>query len=197
MNRKRTSSPRVREAWLQQAVQELRLLFKRHDVLVPETIRTSMGFPYRARKAVAQCWSNKCSADGTWEIFISPTEAKAEDVLDHLSHELVHATVGTSVGHKKPFVDCAAKIGLTEGSGKTLGAGSELKSELHRIAVKLGKFPHAPLIPSTVIKQTTRLVKTFCPECDYVARVTRIHLDDKGAPICPVCRVSFVEEIKE
>jgi len=196
MSQKQISNLRVREVWLQQAIQEFRLLFKRHDVVMPKKIQVSMGFPYMSKKATGECWNQKCSANGTPEIFISPIEAKAEKVLSTLAHELVHAVVGHEAGHKKPFVQCAIKVGLTDGPPKSVGAGSELKSELHRIALKLGKFPHAPLTPSTVIKQTTRLVKTFCPECDYVARVTRVHLDEKGAPICPVCEIPFIEEIK-
>lgn len=196
MNRKPANSPRVREAWLQQAVQELRLLFKQRDVTVPKKIRVSVGFPYMSRTATGECWGRGASADKTHEVFISPVKAKAVEVLSTLSHELVHTVAGHKAGHKKPFVDCAKKVGLTKGSPKSAEAGPELKQELHRIAVKLGKFPHAPLTPVTKVKQTTRLVKVMCPNCDYVARVTHIHLDEKGAPICPVCKVQFIEEIK-
>jgi hypothetical protein len=146
-----------------------------------------------SRTATGECWGQKASADGTHEIFVSPALAKAEKILDTLSHELVHTIVS---GHKKAFVEIAKKIGLTEGSPKSASAGPELKQELHRIAVKLPKFPHAALTPAIVTKQTTRLVKVMCPECDYVARVTHLHLDEKGAPICPVCHIAFVEEIK-
>jgi hypothetical protein len=34
-------------------------------------------------------------------------------------------------------------------------------------------------------KQTTRLIKCECAECGYLARVTRLWLDTKGAPQCP------------
>lgn len=184
---------RLREAWLWEAVKELRLLFKRHDVAVPEKVRASVGFPYMSRTATGECWEQKASADGTYEIFISPVRAKAEDILGTLSHELVHTIVP---GHKKAFVGIAKKIGLTEGSPKSAGPGPELKQELHRIAIKLPKFPHAALTPIATVKQTTRLVKTECSDCGYIARVTHVHLDEKGPPICPLCQIPFIEEIK-
>lgn len=194
MARKNHRNLRFREAWLLEAVEELRILFKQHDVVVPKKIRVSVGFPYMSRTATGECWEPKASADGTQEIFVSPTLAKAEDVLSTLSHELVHTI---AAGHKKDFVNCAKKVGLTEGPPKNAGAGPELRQELHRIAVKLHAFPHAPLTPATPTKQTTRLVKTECPDCGYIARVTHVHLDEKGPPICPECRIPFIEEIKE
>jgi hypothetical protein len=43
-------------------------------------------------------------------------------------------------------------------------------------------------------KQTARLLKAQCPECDYIVRVTRKHLAEKGAPVCPIHRVQFIAE---
>lgn len=38
-------------------------------------------------------------------------------------------------------------------------------------------------------RQSTRMRKVYCPDCKYVARVTRTWLDAKGAPICPCSMV--------
>ena len=72
--------------------------------------------------------------------------------------------------------------------------GEELAEKLEKIGEKLGPYPHASLmINKREGKQTTRLLKVQCPECGYVARVTRKWLDEVGGPLCPVHKVAFVE----
>lgn len=186
-----------REEWLQRAVVALKPVFKRANFDVPENVRTSVGFPMGAgRKGRGQCFDSKVSADRTFEVFVTPMLAEPVAVLDVLSHELVHTVVGIDAKHGKVFKACATAIGL-EGKMTATHAGEDLLVKLVAIAEKLGPYPHAELNPTYVKKQTTRLIKVECPECDYVARVTRVHLDEKGAPICPACKVQFIEEVPE
>lgn len=188
---------RIREKWLNEAIEAIRPLFAAKGYKVPQKIRVSVGFPYRGRKALGQCFSPKVSADKSFELFISPTVYCSTIVLVILVHEIVHTAVGTEAKHKKPFKQCATAVGL-EGKMTATHAGERLAEQLHKISDKLGPYPHAELNPTSVTKkQTTRLIKISCPECDYVARVTRVHLDEKGAPICPVCKVAFIEDVKK
>jgi len=188
---------RIREKWLNEAVEAIQPIFTAKGYQVPQKIRVSVGFPYRGRKALGQCFSTKVSADGSFEVFVSPTIACPLTVLAILVHEIAHTVVGTEAKHKKVFKQCATAVGL-EGKATATHAGKELAEQLCKIIDKLGPYPHAVLNPTkTDKKQTTRLIKVSCPKCDYVARVTRIHLDEKGAPICPVCKVSFIEDVKK
>lgn len=196
MGNKKTQT-RIREKWLNEAIEAIRPFFTAKGYKVPVGIRISVGFPYRGQKATGQCFSPEVSADKSFEIFVSPVIADSPTVLTILVHEIVHTVVGTEAKHKKLFKQCAIAVGL-EGKMTATHAGEKLTEQLRKISAKLGPYPHAELNPTkTEKKQTTRLIKVSCPECDYVARVTRVHLDEKGAPICPVCKVAFVEEITQ
>jgi hypothetical protein len=185
-----------RETWLLAAVQELRVWFKSHGSIVSENLAISCGWPdHMVKKVLGQAWSPKCSKGSRWEVFISPRleDVIAEQgVLATLTHELVHTVVGNECKHKGPFKDVAKAIGL-QGKMKSTTAGPELQVELLAIAGRLGPYPHYQLSKEDgpVKKQTTRLIKLQCPECDYVIRATRKHLIEKGAPICPMHKVAF------
>lgn len=175
----------TREAWLNAGVDALRSHFADVGFPVPTVVRVSVGFPRAKRKAVGQCWKRSAAKDGVSQIFITPSEADAVEVLDTLAHELVHAAIDPFSGHNGKFVKACKAVGLTSGKPTSAAAGDELRSELVKMASSLGEYPHAALSPSDGPKQTTRLLKVSCRECGYVARVTAKWLDDAGAPLCP------------
>lgn len=183
----------TREQWLGAGVELLRPIFMTADALLPPVIHTSIGFPSRGAVArtrvLGQCWSREASQDGNCQIYISPVLITPVDVLDTLTHELVHV-VTPGAGHKGQFISVSKRIGLTEGKPKSAAAGADLRASLERIASDLGELPHPPLSTGFGLmkKQGTRMVKCECPECGYTARTTRKWLD-VGAPICPTCRV--------
>jgi hypothetical protein len=184
---------KVREDWLFAAVHQLKPLFKRAGFAVPDGVKVACGWPGGASifKTIGQCWTAEASEGQYHEIFISPVLADVSRVLSTLVHEIVHATAGH--GHKGPFKKCATALGLI-GKMTNTEAGPVLLKSLELVASTLGPYPHRKLVPSKgAKKQTTRLIKVACPECDYVARVTRVHLDEKGPPICPACKISFEE----
>jgi hypothetical protein len=156
----------------------------------PANTRISCGFPKSSRgrgnHAIGQCWTSRCSADQTAEIFISPTQANAARVCDILLHEMVHATVGVEHGHKKPFITLARALGL-HGKITATVAGPDLEKRIVVMLESLPAYPHAELKPSefNTPKQKTALLKVQCEECGYVARVTAKWLNNVGAPICP------------
>lgn len=189
----------TREAWLLAARVSLEArVFCPAGYEIPAT-RIGVGWPIGNKKRIqGQCHSNKNSADKTYEIFISPKLDDIQTVLAVLAHELAHAVVGTEAAHKKPFIDVARAIGLVGPKWTMTTAGEYLADTLKNISVGLGNYPHAILnLGEKEKKQSTRLLKVACPECGYVVRVTRKWLDEAGAPLCPVHKIAFQEEVPE
>jgi hypothetical protein len=173
----------TREEYLTSAIDRLRPYFEDNGVVLPPTIRVSVGWPSRSiRKVVGQCFMS--DAAGHRQIFISPVHNSAVSALDTLAHELVHAA--GAHGHGREFRRFAKAIGLTSGRPKSASAGPELLQRLNGLATELGHFPHAALAPDLTAKQGTRLLKIQCRKCGYVARVTAKWLDEIGLLHCPL-----------
>jgi len=77
-----------------------------------------------SRRVIGQCWSTQSSSAGVNEIFISPKLADPVEVLDTLTHELVHAVDNCKHKHGKEFKAIAKKIGL-EGKMREASAGAQ------------------------------------------------------------------------
>lgn len=180
----------TREQWLGAAVDLLRPVFKaRANVALPKDWRIACGFPYASRgaKAIGQCWAKTSSADGHWEMFISPVLANPVRVLGVTVHELCHAGVGVKHGHDKVF-GAAARAMLLEGKLTATTEGKPFEEEIAKpILAKLGKYPHGALKPSGLStgpkKQGTRLVKCQCKACECTVRTTAKWLG-LGVPTC-------------
>jgi hypothetical protein len=184
----------LRQQWLESCVAALRGKFKKAGFTVPEAVRVSIGFPKggggKGRKTIGQCWGLEASGDKHSEIFISPELGDGVQVFDVVAHELAHATVGVKHGHKKPFKLCAEAVGLTGKMTATV-ATPEFKTWAKEQIERIGKFPHAKLNVIGRKKQSTRLLKCICPDCEYTARVTRKWIEAAGSPICPADKVSM------
>ena len=64
----------------------------------------------------------------------------------------------------------------------------EFAARANRLIAEIGPIPAVELgvhLPDKPQKQRSRLVKTQCARCGYLARVTRKWLDDVGPPHCP------------
>lgn len=142
-------------------------------------IRLSCGFaPTGNRKrSDAAVVPPTASEDFTAEVFISPTIDDAAVVARHIIPLLEIAQAG-NWRSQAPAV--AAPL-------------SEVPAFAVSILNQLGAYPHARLNIQRAPKQTTRLIKVACPNCTYIARVSRTTLATYGAPICPACSVQFVE----
>ena len=180
----------TREQWLVAGIAALRPLFTEAGYTVPDNIRVTCGWPSKSALAkknqrIGECWGTQASDAKVFELFISPALADPVRVLDVLTHETVHATVGLEAKHGKLFKRCAEALGL-EGKMRSTHAGEALSARLQAIAKALGEYPHGALHGMTngEKKQTTRLKKCECPECGYTVRVTAKWLD-MGAPLCP------------
>lgn len=190
-----------RETWLEQAVTLLAPLFLAHGHQLPEVLHVSVGFPSKRalsnkNRRIGECWAGRISNDGAPHIFLSPVLDNGVEVLATLVHEIIHAVVGTEHGHKAPFVKVMKQLGL-EGKPTATSAGANLTAELTTVLDKLGPYPQ-PKFNAIALrqemdkkKQTTRLLKASCPqpsEEPYTVRVTRVHLDNFGPPLCPCHR---------
>jgi hypothetical protein len=183
----------TREAWLSAIADALQGVFADCGAQMPrDHIRVTCGFPSHAatarkRRRIGECWSSVHSADGTFEIMVSPTLAEPERVAGVLAHELVHATVGVECGHKGPFRRLALAIGL-EGKMTETSEGAAFKRMIAPILDSAGPYPHAALDvdASPEKSQSARLHKVECPECGYLCRVSRKWLDEIGPPHCPL-----------
>jgi len=155
--------------------------------------RVSCGFPigYRGSRngkvTIGQAFDPSISADGTAEVFINPILDNAADVVAVLAHELVHVYAGNACGHRGAFKTIARQIGLVGPLTATV-AGEELAAKIAEITAALGDYPHAKVDPNLRKKQGTRLLKLWCGECEWTARVSAMQaarLNDNS--ICPCC----------
>lgn len=170
---------KTREQWLNAFVAASRKHFKRVEAELPETIRVAIGFTSAGArgKRIGECWSDACSKDGAFEIFIVPGLDGSDDasrIADILTHELVHAAVGIKAGHGPAFRKVATALGL-EGKMTATTAGAAWHEWADPIVDRLGPLPHATLNPgaeTTKKKQTTRLLKCECDDCGFTFRAS-------------------------
>lgn len=189
----------TREAWLMALAQTLQPQFETHGGTLPAKLRIACGWPAsralsRHHRSLGECWPAVASSDGTVEIFISPSLACPLTVGATLTHELVHAAVGSAWGHKGAFKRLALAVGL-EGPMRSTHAGAALQEHLHALIAQLGPYPHATLTAAQLRqrKQWTRLLKVGCPTCGYTVRVTQWWLT-RGFPVCP-CGTAMVRSV--
>src|SRR3546814_20727481 len=99
-----------RESLLNRVASVMAPLFAALAAPMPARIRVAIGLTSRGAKAkaIGECWDNRLSADGPFEIFIRPDLAHAPDAMPAhiaaiLAHELVPAAVCITAGHGTAF----------------------------------------------------------------------------------------------
>ena len=72
----------TREAWLEEAMSEVSVQFKRLGFPLPKRIRVTCGFTSGGTRKrpggkvlIGECWDSSRSGDKSFEIMVSPTEA--------------------------------------------------------------------------------------------------------------------------
>jgi hypothetical protein len=134
----------------------------------------------RKRRRIGEVWHFSASADGSYEILISPSLDDPLDVTATLAHEIVHVTVGFECGHLAAFKHCALAVGL-EGPMTATRPGDAFKRSIATILDALGPYPHArlgsplgqsPMRTTARPPQTGRMRKAQCGECGLVLRLT-------------------------
>ena len=185
-----------RESWLNRVALGMAPLFEALDAPLPARVRVAIGFTSRGAKgkAIGECWDNRLSGDGHFEIFIRPDLAHAPDAMPAqiaaiLAHELVHAAVGIPAGHGRLFKRVALGLGLV-GKMTATTPGEAFLASVAPILDAAGPLPHARLDTAAETtapkKQTTRLLKCECAMCGYTVRTAHKWLEQAGAPLCPI-----------
>ncbi len=181
----------TREEWLTEAIAQLWPYVYEAGAESMPAVRVSVGFPKGTRGAGShrhgQIFYGAASADGTTEIFVSPELDEPLAVLDVLSHQLIHASLGQDAGHGSEFGAVARALGL-DGKLTDTAPGDALTATLRGLANELGDYPHAQLTAGEegggLKKQGTRMLKIECESCGMVARTTAKWLDSPGLPTC-------------
>lgn len=187
----------TREAWLEEVVRQFRGTFETLNLNLPSVLHLSCGLPSKGafsetRRVLGQHWPASASTDGGHHIFISPLIEDGLGAAGVLLHELVHACLPPDAKHGPQFKAAAHKLGLTSGKPKSAAPGPELTKTLEDvILLKLGRYPHAALIPPERRegeKGKGRMLKIFCAKGheEYVLRGSRKTIN-LGVPNCPVC----------
>lgn len=190
----------TREQWLNAFMDSARAEFERVGYPLPEKVRVSVGFTSTGKRgtSIGECWSEAASEDGYFEIFIRPNATSDARIADILTHELVHAAVGLRAKHGSTFKACATALGL-EGRMTATTAGEDWYKWALPILSSIGPMPYGQLndgMSSAKPKQKTNLLKVECPDCGWLARVTRKHIEPHSHLCCPVpsCSSSLIVE---
>lgn len=140
-----------RESWLNRVAAGMAPLFEALDAPLPSRVRVAIGFTSRGAKgkAIGECWDNRRSGDGHFEIFIRPDLAHAPDAMPAqiaaiLAHELVHAAVGIAAGHGRAFKRVSVGLGLV-GPMRATTPGDAFLSAIAPILAAVGPLPHGRL----------------------------------------------------
>jgi len=197
----------TREEWLETAI---RLFFKPHfaryapDLIFPERVRVSIGFPSKGgisvkKRVSGQCWHSETTSDCFPHIFISPLESAfsitdKKGILAILCHELIHAC-GIK-GHKVDFKKAANGLGLTGKMNSSEADGWLIELFKHYVNNEIGSFPSGNVILNPLSSAISgkpdkcRMIKCKCDKCGYTVRTTKQWID-RAIPECPVCKIEM------
>jgi hypothetical protein len=192
-----------REAWLTDLSHAMVKRVESVTATKMPDFKISVGFPSRGalssrRRTIGQCWNKIVCQDGSYQLFISPLLGDVMEVAGTVAHELVHANIGTEVGHKQPFPKFVRALGLT-GKPTATVVGPEFIAWSNPLLAKLGPYPHSGMIVnSKFVSQDGRMMKSQCPMCEYKVRITQkwIDADGYGFPECPMHKVPMTKTTK-
>jgi predicted RNA-binding Zn-ribbon protein involved in translation (DUF1610 family) len=190
----------TREQWINAFINAARPFFNEAGFPLPLNIRAGVGFPiegYRS-KAIGQIIYPEGSADRHYEIFLNPkkrdTDSDMPDarLADILTHELCHAAADHNHGFRNhgratsPFGQVCSAVGL-EGPLKGTYGGSNWFHWAAPVLTELGPMPYASIdLSSQYTKKKTYGVKLECPDCGWLARVSKKHVLAHAYLTCPV-----------
>jgi hypothetical protein len=204
----------TREEYLNAAVEKLRPLFERNNLIIPPYL-VSCGFTSKAsKKVLGQCFAPECTPDGKSQIFIVPTIQDAVTVLSTLVHELLHAA-SADYKHGDKFKAGMKPLGLV-GKATATTADEGLLRMLEKISEELGEYPNSTLkLKQPSQKEKANAKKSFKLHCagfrnadkscrlievakagEYTVTTSRKMLK-LGFPLCPGCSKEMEMEIED
>jgi hypothetical protein len=140
-----TNTNAHRETWLNRLAALMAPKFEELGYPVPK-FRVAIGFTGAKKEAKVEgvCWHKSNSADGHFEVFISPDMADPMRVAAILAHEMTHAAVGFDQKHKGTFAKTVAALGMVRPFTSSV-AGPQFEAWAKPFLELLGPLPHAPL----------------------------------------------------
>lgn len=192
----------TREDWLAAALEEMRPMVQAlAHVSIPDRVRVACALPsnYSRNGNTGETWASDLSADGHHEIVVSSTLSSPVAVFGALLHEAIHTA--TTPTHAKPWVSAAVALGLApvgpaSDQWARTAEGPTFADHWTDIIESLGAYPHGALaVGMNKPKQSTRMLKCYCPTCGWSFRTTPKHIA-AGMPTC-VCGDTFTVETTE
>lgn len=182
----RGGAEKSREEWFSEVAGAMASWFDDLGFPLPD-FQISAGFPSSGRRGreLAEAWREE--GGESYRIFIRPDRHDPYKVAAALAHQLAHMAAGPRDTHGHLFRHIAVSIGL-RGRATDAAPGRVFQELVKRVLEKAGPLPEPFLGPperAQKAKQKTRLIKVWCRQCGYVARVSRKWLNDVGEPLCP------------
>lgn len=187
-----------REAFLNAAVDELRPFFSSRGHTLPAEIRVATGYPTNAKrsgfKVLGECIPNTNSADGHYEIWISPILADPIKVVETLIAQLCRTAKGALTVTNLAYTRVAEAMHiLPAGTGsnpyKEVTHGQEFINSYIAIIDSLGVYPHGVVDISVHKSQGTRMLLARCPTCQCSIRMTAKWVYNAHGDVeLPTCR---------
>jgi hypothetical protein len=188
----------TREAWLNACIMAHRPQFEAAGFPLPLNIRASIGFPSTGIRssAIGEIIFPESSADNHYEIFINPTlkdgtKVNEASIADTLTHELCHCALDYNLSDRthdrKSFGKLAKDTLGLQGDCKATYAGERWHSWGMTMLDELGPIPHGEITLTLERKKVpTWGIKTECPDCGWLARVSKKHIINHTYLNCPV-----------
>ena len=187
-----------REAWQHACVDELRSFFSSRGHTLPAEIRVACGYPTNAKrsgfKVLGECIPNTNSADGHWEIYISPILSDPSKVTETLIAQLCRTAKGAYAVTNQAYAKVAEDMliypdGTLSNPYKTVMHGSAFDMAYQDIIDSLGVYPHAKVDVSIHKSQGTRMLLARCPTCQCSIRMTSKWVYNAHGDVeLPTCR---------
>jgi len=178
-----------RQEWLTLVAGEMEKWFEELSFPVPAyEIRSGFHSSGKRSNAIAEAWlKDGDDQDETYVIFVRPDVEDEVNISASIAHQFCLISVGKRDHSGHLFRHVSISIGL-KGRKTETKPGTIFKELLKPVLTKVGKLPatsYKMAQTSTPMRQTTRMKKVECPECGYVARVSRKWIDKLGPPHCP------------
>ena len=187
-----------REEWLNAAVDELRPFFSSRGYSLPAEIRVACAYPTNAKrsgfKVLGECIPSTNSADGHYEIFISPILDSPTKVTETLIAQLCRTAKGALNVTTLRYSHVAADMhlipaGTLSNPYKEVHHGQNFTDAYQAIIDSLGVYPHAKVDVSAHKSQGTRMLLARCPTCQCSIRMTAKWVHNAHGDVeLPTCR---------
>jgi len=155
-----------------------------------DTVRIGIGFTSGGNrrqvgnkgKLLSEVWAPEKSADGKYEVIISPVIGTPEQVAANLQA----AQVGLAcAGKNSSYRQALEQLGFKRLPSGDMEASAEYFARIKASLDSCGEYPHGALDADSIKKQGTRLLKACCAKCGYTVRLTQKWVN-VGAPYCGV-----------